>query len=222
MGGTPGAETLFIGWLTRIEWTQRCTWRAGSSELRDALGGRDRASLEMHFEAVIVRVWKCTLRPWSSKVGDAIGDRDWVNSEMHWEAVIERVWTCTCSKWSSEIGGVLGSGWFGWRRDGSWLSIHCSTCNCGNVESWVQQHPPRDGKLAGSGTLSILGWFCTWCMLHSAWRDREGWLNFVFLGDDRVEHKKERDQRRWGKSSWETGTSENFVCESIYHPRYGR
>jgi len=39
-----------------------------------------------------------------------------------------------------------------------------------------------------------------------AWRDREGWLNFVFLGDGRVEHKKERDQRRWGKSSWGTGT----------------
>jgi len=31
-----------------------------------------------------------------------------------------------------------------------------------------------------------------------AWRDREGWLSFVFLGDGRVEHKKERDQRRWG------------------------
>ena len=34
----------------------RCTWRPKLSELRDALGGRDRryrASLEMHFEAVI-------------------------------------------------------------------------------------------------------------------------------------------------------------------------
>ena len=29
-----------------IEWTQRCTWRPGSSELRDALRGRDRANLE--------------------------------------------------------------------------------------------------------------------------------------------------------------------------------
>jgi hypothetical protein len=28
------------------------------------------------------------------------------------------------------------------------------------------------------------------------WRDKEGLLNFVFLGDGRVEHKKERDQRR--------------------------
>jgi len=45
------------------------------------------------------------------------------------------------------------------------------------------------------------------------WRDREGWLNFVFLGDGGVEHKKERDQRRWGKSSWETGTK-RISCAS--------
>ena len=38
------------------------------------------------------------------------------------------------------------------------------------------------------------------------WTDREGWLNFMYFGDGRVEHKKERDQWRWGKSSWETGT----------------
>jgi len=34
-----------------------------------------------------------------------------------------------------------------------------------------------------------------------AWRDREGRLDFMFLGDGRVEHKKERYQRRWGKTS---------------------
>jgi len=42
-----------------IERVWRCTWRPRLSELRDALGGRDRrdqASLEMHFEAVIERV----------------------------------------------------------------------------------------------------------------------------------------------------------------------
>ena len=37
----------------------RCPWRRRLSELRDALGGRDRASLEMHLEAMIVR----TCRP---------------------------------------------------------------------------------------------------------------------------------------------------------------
>jgi len=36
----------------------RCTWRRTLSELRDALGGRDRDSLEMQLEAVIVRTWR--------------------------------------------------------------------------------------------------------------------------------------------------------------------
>jgi len=80
--------------------------------------------------------------------------------------VAERVWRYTCRPWSSELGGVLGGGPFGGRRDGSWDSIHWLTCNCGNEESWVQ-HPPRDEKLAASGTLSILGWCCTWCMVYS-------------------------------------------------------
>jgi len=52
----------------------RCTWRRRSNELRDAPGGRDRASLEMqleaelkltqkmHLEAMISQVWRCSLR----------------------------------------------------------------------------------------------------------------------------------------------------------------
>jgi len=34
-----------------------------------------------------------------------------------------------------------------------------------------------------------------------AWRDREQLLNFVFLGDGRVEDKKDGDGSRGGKSS---------------------
>jgi len=34
-----------------------------------------------------------------------------------------------------------------------------------------------------------------------AWRDREGLLNFMFLGDGRIEDEKERDGKRWDKSS---------------------
>jgi len=139
-----------------IEWTERCTGRPRWSEFRDALGGRDRSSLEMHWEAVIDRVWRCTGRLWWSEFVHALGGRDRVNSDMHSEGVTERVWRCTCRVWSSEIGGVLGGGRFGGRRDGSWVSIHWLTCNCGNVESWVQ-HPLRDEKLAGSGRLLILG-----------------------------------------------------------------
>jgi hypothetical protein len=36
-----------------IERVWRCTWRLRSSELRAALGGQDRASPEMHLEAMI-------------------------------------------------------------------------------------------------------------------------------------------------------------------------
>jgi hypothetical protein len=45
-------------------------------ELRDALGGRDRASLEMHLEAETV-----SLR-------DALGRRNRARLEMHMEAMI--------------------------------------------------------------------------------------------------------------------------------------
>jgi len=41
-----------------IERVERCTWKPRSSELRDALGGRDRASLEMQLEAMIDRDWR--------------------------------------------------------------------------------------------------------------------------------------------------------------------
>jgi len=40
-----------------IERVWRCTWRPRSSELRAALGGRDRASLEMHLQAMMERDW---------------------------------------------------------------------------------------------------------------------------------------------------------------------
>ena len=53
----------------------------------------------------------------------------------------------------------------------------------------------------------VLGVWCTRCQrLIMVWREREGWLNFVFLGDGRVQDEKERDEKRWGKSSRETGT----------------
>jgi len=134
----------------------------------DALGDGDRMNSEMHFEAGIERVGDALGGRGRVNSEDALGGHDRSSLEMHSEAVTERVWRCTCRLWSSEIGGVLGGGRFGGRRDGSWDSIHWLTCNCGNVESWVQ-HPPRDEKLAGSGRLSILGWCCTWFMLYSVW-----------------------------------------------------
>jgi len=131
--------TIFLEAMIELVW--RCTSRPVWFELRDALGGCDRASLDINLEAEID-----------------------MNSERCSEAVTVRVWRCTCRLRSSEIGGVLGATRFGGRCNRSWDSIHWFTCNCGNVESWVQ-HPERDEKLAGSGRLLIMGCCCTWCML---------------------------------------------------------
>jgi len=61
-----------------IERVWRYTCRLRSSELRDALGERDRANLEMHLK---------TER--SSEFRDSLGGCDRVNSEMHLEAEIK-------------------------------------------------------------------------------------------------------------------------------------
>jgi len=97
-----------------IEWTQaviervwRWNWRSRLSELRDALGGRDRATMEMQLETKIEWTLRCTWTPWSSEFRDAIGDRNWVNSEIHSEAMIERVWRCTWRPWSCELRDAL-------------------------------------------------------------------------------------------------------------------
>ena len=78
-----------------IELVWRCTWRLGSSKFGDAHGGRDSASLEMHLEAAIGRVW------------DAIGSCDRVTEELHLEAAIGRVWRCTWRPQSSEFVDAL-------------------------------------------------------------------------------------------------------------------
>jgi len=73
----------------------RCTWRPWSSELRDALGGRDWVNSVIHCEAVIERVQRCTWRPKSSELRDTLRGRDQASLEMQLEAVIERVSRCT-------------------------------------------------------------------------------------------------------------------------------
>jgi len=98
-------HTVYLDWLQAVlESNSRCAWKWRLSDVRDALGGRDRASLEMQLEIEIEWTQRCTGRPWSSE----FGDRDWVNSEMHLKAVIERVWRCTGRPWSSEFGDSLG------------------------------------------------------------------------------------------------------------------
>jgi len=78
-----------------IDRVWRCTSRLRWSELRDPLGGHDRASLEMHLEAVIEGVWRCTWRPRSSELRDALGSHNWACWEIHLEAIIDHEWKST-------------------------------------------------------------------------------------------------------------------------------
>jgi len=152
---------------TEIEWTQRCTERPWSCEFGHVLGGRHQASMDMHLEAKIEWSQRCTWWPLLSEFRHAHGGRNRGNLEIHFEAVFHRVWGCACRQWSSGIGGVPVGGRSRGRRDCSWYSIHWLTCNCDKVERRVQQHPPRDERLAWTGRLLILGWPHTWCMLYS-------------------------------------------------------
>jgi len=97
-----------------IEWSPRCTWRLWSREFGDAIGDRDWVNSEMHWEAVIERLW----RPRLSELRDALGGRDRASLEMHWEVMIERVWRCTGRPRSSELRDALGG------RDRSSLEMH--------------------------------------------------------------------------------------------------
>jgi len=110
-------------------WTQRCTWRPGSSELRDALGGSDRANLE----AVIEQVWRYPWRLWLSEFANALGGHNRASVEIHLEAVIEQVWRCTWRPWSSEIGRVLGGGRWTARPE---LRLYSSVSQLATVGMW--------------------------------------------------------------------------------------
>jgi len=115
-----------------IEGVWRYTWRPGSSEFGDALGGRDWASLEMHLEAVIERVCRGTWRLWSSEFGDTLGGRNRASMNEYWEAV---------------------DGW----RAGCWDSIHqlvnSQLWECDKatllMESWLKA-VERVGRHTGS------------------------------------------------------------------------
>ena len=78
----------------------RCSWRCWSSELRDALGGRDWASLDMPWETEIEWTQRCTWRTWLCE----LGGRNRARLELHLEAEIEWDWTST---WRRPMDGAL-------------------------------------------------------------------------------------------------------------------
>jgi len=58
-------HTVNLDWLQAVlESNSRSAWKWRSSELRATLRGCDRATLELHLEEVIERVWRCTWMPW--------------------------------------------------------------------------------------------------------------------------------------------------------------
>jgi len=92
----------------------RGTWRRRSSELRDPLGGRDWASLDMHLETAIERVWRCTWRPWSCE----LAGRNRASLKIHLEPEIEWTQRSTWRPWLSEFGDAL------WGCDRASLEMH--------------------------------------------------------------------------------------------------
>jgi len=87
----------------------RCTWRRRSSELRDALGGRHWASLDMHLETEIEWTQRCTWRHRWSELRDAFGGHDWASLDMQLDTEIEWTQRCTWRPGSSEFGDALWS-----------------------------------------------------------------------------------------------------------------
>jgi len=77
-----------------MKWTQRYTWRRVSCEVRDALGGCDRASLMMRWEAVFEWTNRCTASPWLSEFGDELGGHDRATLEEYLEALDRRCTGC--------------------------------------------------------------------------------------------------------------------------------
>jgi len=111
------------------------------------------------------------------------------------------------------------------------LCVHCTLCMLYSAY----------GVLQVCSTLGLMYsvFCCSQCILCSvyavlrlcytecwhmtmAWGDSAGWLNFMCSREGRVDSEKERNKKTWGKSSWETGTTENFVRTAIDHPICGR
>jgi len=128
---------ILIHFKPEIEWPKRCSSRGPLCELRDALGGHDGGSVQMHLEATtmpawrpwssqfgdaywdhqcvtlegaINGVWRYTGRPWSSAYGDQLQDCNRVSLEIQWDAVMEPHWRYTGRPWSTEWRDALQGG----------------------------------------------------------------------------------------------------------------
>jgi hypothetical protein len=97
---TPGYLYTHCGSIMMYIWAvilrvKRCTWRPGSSELRDALGSQDQVNSVRYSMAMLECIWRFTWWLRSCEPRDPPGGRDRASVEIQWEAVIEGVWRCT-------------------------------------------------------------------------------------------------------------------------------
>jgi len=102
LGGCDGVS-LEMCLATEMGWTQRCTWKPGSSEFDDAGRDEDWVNSKMHFRAGIKRHWRCTGRLRLSEHQNALGGRDWASWKMHLESIMEQFWICT---WKPRFSGL--------------------------------------------------------------------------------------------------------------------
>ena len=116
----------------------KCTWRLWSSELTDSLGGYDRGSWEMLLEAKIGWTHWCTWRPRSGELKNALGNRNWACSEIHLEAKIDQDWRST---WRRLIWRPLIWRWLIWRQSirRQWIKSGGSESNLEGVNQICRQ-----------------------------------------------------------------------------------
>ena len=169
--GSPDRLNIQMHSEIMIEWVWRSTWRACSCYLGDRnrasleihLEAIDWTSLEMHLVAVIERVWRCTWRPRSSEPRDALWGCDCASLKMHLPAVIKQDWRSTWrwsiwrwSIWKWSIWRWAIWRWSIWRRlmggvmGGETLFVSDLTRNHGIVTRWLYLWS-SNGERAGGG-----------------------------------------------------------------------
>jgi len=158
----------------------------------------------MHLEAAIEHVGRYTWRPWSIKIGKVF-EGGWSAGNWFEGGQYEGSRSASCESGGGSLEAIC---------HGSWDTIHWLTRDCGNVENWIQQRPLRDWLGAGDSwhsdnavcgvcstqwmlysVYAVLSVCCPCCyLLIMAWKGVVGWLNFMFLGDGRVEDEMEQNE----------------------------
>jgi len=163
----------------------------------------------MHYEARMERIHRYNPRRCWGEFGYALGGRDWVSLTMRLQTKIEQHWRRSgkWSIWMRSMGGMPGAqnqfnrlltrnsgnvmtGLYHWSCYGELAGGSRSVASYAASWSYIQGSTKNREN---EGTTKILrcmlylvyaelGVFCTPCQLiMMAWRDGEGWLDFVFL-----------------------------------------